>query len=75
MNTANNTPPDPALVFIFPKDVTRVLIHITTYKGAWLHYRAIKDNLGKLSHQKLTVKEFADWEGLDPALVLQKLAS
>ena len=74
MITSNN-PPDPALVFIFPKDVRRVLIHITTYQGAWLHYRAIKDSLGKQSHQKLTVKEFADWEGLDAQLIMQKLAS
>jgi len=75
MKTTPNHANDPALVFIFPKDVKRILIHLSTYQGAWLHHRKIKDSLGKRKHQRLTVKEFADWEGLDANLVLQKMAS
>jgi hypothetical protein len=73
--TLNHVAHDPALSFVFPKDVKRILTHITTYKGAWLHLQAIKDNLGKQKRQRLTIKEFADWEGIDANLVMQRLSS
>ena len=56
---------NPALTFICPKDVNRVLSHITSYMGAYYHLRNIKKCLGKQKHQGVTVKEFAEWEGLD----------
>ena len=75
MKTITNAVHDPALTFIFAKDIQRVLVHITTYKGAWLHLKGIRDSLGKARHQRLTVKEFADYEGLPPELVMQKIDS
>jgi hypothetical protein len=75
MKLDNATPQDPALIFLFPKDILRVLTHINTYNGAWKHYQAIKDSLGKQKHQRITVQEFANWEGLSAASILQQLAA
>lgn len=66
-----NQPRNPAITFIKPKDVMPILE--MTYHGAYKHLRKIKDSLGKLPRQYLTVKEFAEWEGLDPYEVLHKL--
>jgi anaerobic glycerol-3-phosphate dehydrogenase len=65
--------PNPALTFIFPKDIMKVLQHIGSYNGAWKHYSLIKSALGKADHQRITVKEFADYEGFDPLLVMQAI--
>lgn len=67
----NNTTPHPALTYIFPKDVPRVLFHIKSYAGAYNHLRLVKAALGKAKHQKVTIQEFAEYEGLNADLVLQ----
>jgi hypothetical protein len=66
-----NHVPNPAITFIKPKDAMPILQ--LTYHGAYKHLQKIKDSLGKLPRQYLTVKEFAEWEGLDPHVVLQTL--
>lgn len=75
MKNPNNPSANPALVYLFPKDVLRVITHITSYNGAWLRYQRIKKCLGKERHQYLTIQEFADWEGLDAHLVLNALTA
>jgi len=67
--------PNPALTFVFAKDIPRVLPHITSYNGAWKHLDNIKKCLGKQTHQRVSVLEFAQWEGLDAQIVLNQLSS
>jgi hypothetical protein len=65
--------PNPALTFISPADIMRVLTHITSYSGARNRLLRIKAGLGKKKHQGLSVKEFAEWEGLDSGAVMVTL--
>lgn len=55
---------NPALAFLFPADVRKVLIHIKSYSGSVNHYNIVRDALGKKKHQRITIKEFAEYEGL-----------
>lgn len=75
MKTTIKPQANPALVFIFPKDVLRILTHLTTYDGAWCRLKRIKKCLGKERHQHLTIQEFADWEGLNAQDILNVLAA
>jgi hypothetical protein len=74
MKSENLTAPDPAITFLFPKDIMRVLPHITSYNGAWLHYKLIKDTLGKQKHQRITILEFATYEGFPVSAVVKALS-
>lgn len=62
-------------LFITPKDLMKVFNHIKTYHGAWLHIRSIKKNIGKQAHQVLTMREFAEWHGIDTQIVIEKLSA
>ncbi len=44
-----------------------------SYKGAWKAYQALKDALGKKSHQKVTVTELASYEGVSVAEIMAVL--
>ena len=70
-----STAPHPGTTYIFPKDVIAILTHISSYDGAWAHLRKIKDSLGKKKHQRVTAKEFAEWEGIDVNIVMERIAS
>ena len=55
-------------LFLRPKDLM-ILKDYSTYKTAWQGYRRLKDSLGKKKHQHITLREFADYEGIDIAEV------
>ena len=61
-------------LFLRPKDLM-VLKDYSTYNTAWQAYRRLKDCLGKQKHQHITLREFADYEGIDIAEVYQTLDS
>lgn len=45
------------------KDV-QIIRGYAFYQTAWEHYQTIKESLGKKPKQKLTVKEFCEYEGI-----------
>lgn len=63
----------PALTYILPKQVMAIS-GLRSYRGAWARIKKIKECLGKKQHQRLTVQEYAEWEGLDPHLIQQHLS-
>lgn len=67
--------PNPALTFIVAKDIQRIFPYTySSYHTAWQKLKRVKECLGKKKHQGLTVKDFANWEGLDPTDILNELA-
>ncbi|MEO5681449.1 MAG: hypothetical protein ABIQ88_02345 [Chitinophagaceae bacterium] len=60
-------------LFLYPPDFLKIYDHLTTYMGAYYRYKAIKKLLGKQKHQFITVKEFADWEGVAVEEIIKRI--
>jgi hypothetical protein len=60
-------------LFLYPADLLCIYDHITHYQTALKKYNRIKNMLGKQKHQKLTVKEFADWEMIPEQEIINRI--
>lgn len=58
-------------IFIYPKDIAQLMGR--SEKQARVIYNQIKDSLGKLLHQNLTIDEYARYEGISPDQVKTQL--
>lgn len=58
-------------IFIYPKDIAQLMGR--SEKQARIIYNQIKDSLGKLLHQNLTIDEYANYEGIAPDQIKKHL--
>lgn len=64
----------PGVYFVYYDDLLKFYRHLRSKSGAHAKYAAIKECLGKKKHQHLTVKEFAEWSGIDEEQIILALA-
>lgn len=58
-------------IFIYPKDIAQLMGR--SEKQARIIYNQIKDSLGKLFHQNITIDEYAQYEGIAPDQIKKHL--
>lgn len=58
-------------LYIYPSDIQKISRRSERYAQKLI--RAIKDALGKLPHQLVTIYEYAEYMGIPPDLVRQHL--
>jgi hypothetical protein len=49
-------------IFLTVKDLT--ILTGNTYKACWREFNIIRDSLGKLKKQKVTIEEYSKYEGI-----------
>jgi len=54
-------------IFIYPKDIA--LLTGKSYSAGLAKFQEIKQALKKVEHQGLTLKEYAEYEGIEVAIV------
>jgi hypothetical protein len=63
----------PKPIFIYYTDLLKIYPNLTSLSGANARYRALKTKLGKEPHQLITVKEFAQYNGIEEELVIEAI--
>jgi len=58
-------------IFITTADIQ--ILTGDSYSSAWRQYRACKDALDKKKHQKVTIKEYADYIGANSQEIIEAL--
>lgn len=52
-------------LFVYPNDLIKVYAGKINFKRSAINkYNTLKQLIGKQSHQYITIKELADWEGI-----------
>jgi hypothetical protein len=61
-----------APLYVYPKDLLRIS-NITHPNSVYHKYKEIKESLGKLAHQYITVKEMANWLGIAENDIIERI--
>lgn len=59
-------------IFLEPKDIM-IVKGYSNYNTAWTYYRDIRNALGKKKHQKITLHEYAEYEGITLQILKEAL--
>lgn len=78
MASGPGTKPDnrsirPRRVLMAPGDLRLFFGHLLGEKGVAKHWATMKAALGKARHQRVTIHEFAEYEGIDIAVVVETI--